>query len=71
MKFGKPRGRLPEARGKTRSLERLPNRHALAELTSGDPMQRSMGMYAKLTPSGANAIPTYDEITALGLPRPR
>jgi len=69
--FAGSRGKLPAPRGKTRSLERLPNRHALAELTQGDPIQRSLGNYAKLTPSGANAIPTYDEITQMGLPKAR
>ena len=36
--------------------------HALAEVTKGNPWQRSMGNYAKLTPSGANAPTSYQDI---------
>lgn len=36
--------------------EMLPHRNAVAQLTKGDPAQRSLNNYAKLTPAGANAM---------------
>lgn len=36
--------------------EFLPSRHALAELTGGDKLQRSMNNYAKKTPTGADGF---------------
>lgn len=47
-------------------VEMLPSRHALSQLTGGDPIQRSMGNYAKLTPVGAGAPGRYDDIQAMG-----
>lgn len=36
----------------------LPNRHALNKLTAGDAFQRSISNYAKVTPSGRQALDT-------------
>lgn len=35
--------------------EVLPSRHARAQLTGGDPVQRTIGNYAKQAPTGPNA----------------
>jgi len=64
-KYGIFSSKVPLPNGKGGRQEMLPSRHALAELTHGNPMQRSMGNYAKLTPSGAGAISTYDGIMAM------
>lgn len=48
--------------GKGGSEQLLPSRHAMAQVTKGDPWQRSMGNYAKLAPSGANAPVSYQDI---------
>jgi hypothetical protein len=71
MKFGNPRGKAPIGQANKGSRqEMLPSRMALARLTKGDPMQRSLGNYAKATPSGAGAMTTtYDQLTAMGLPK--
>ena len=42
--------------GKGAQHEMLPSRHALDTLTGGDPMQRTLGQYAKATPVGAGAL---------------
>lgn len=68
MKFGSKKinpgtGRLVQNVGKGGKQYLLPGRHALAELTKGNPWQRSIGNYAKLTPSGANAPTSYQDIT--------
>lgn len=55
-------GRLIRHKGKGGTEELLPGRHAMAQLTKGDPWQRSIGNYAKLTPSGANAPTSYQDI---------
>lgn len=55
-------GRLIQHVGKGGGQQLLPGRHAMNTLTKGDPWQRSMGNYAKLTPSGANAPATYQDI---------
>ncbi len=55
-------GRLIQHRGKGGREELLPSRHAMAQLTTGNPWQRSIGNYAKLTPSGANAPTSYQDI---------
>jgi hypothetical protein len=34
----------------------LPSRHALNTLTSGDPAQRTLGMYGKATPTDASGV---------------
>jgi hypothetical protein len=51
------RGQPPitRLRNKGARQEILPNRHALNTLTKGDPMQRSIGNYAKAAPTGAEA----------------
>jgi hypothetical protein len=68
VKFGPKKinpgtGRLTVNVGKGGQQELLPGRHAMAVLTKGNPWERSMGNYAKLTPSGANAPPHYQNIT--------
>jgi hypothetical protein len=40
----------------------LPNREALAKLTKGSLARQDVGNYAKLTPSGRNALSTPDII---------
>lgn len=45
----------------------LPSRDALNTITGGDPSHRTMGYYAKLTPSGAGAPGKYSDIAAMGL----
>lgn len=42
--------------GKGSTSEVLPDRHALTKLTAGDAFQRSISNYAKVTPSGKQAI---------------
>jgi hypothetical protein len=59
-------GRLVQQHNKGSQQYLLPNRHAVAELTKGDPWQRSIGNYAKLTPSGANAPMSYQTIIDMG-----
>lgn len=58
--------KINKFKGKGGQQEMLPSRHALAQLVGGTPEQRSMGNYAKLTPSGAGAIQTYPAIIAEG-----
>ena len=62
--MNKARGQPPITRhvGKGGKQEMLPSRHAVNQLTGGDPVQRSMGNYAKLTPSGAGAPGSYQDI---------
>ena len=56
MKFGNAKGPQPKRpKGKGGKQEMLPNRHAMNTLTGGSPMQRSLGNYAKATPSGVGA----------------
>jgi hypothetical protein len=55
-------GRLTVNQGKGGGQELLPHRDAMNQLTKGDPWQRSIGNYAKLTPSGANAPMSYQDI---------
>ena len=54
--------RLNTVPNKGSRSELLPSRHAMNTLTKGDPYQRSMGNYAKLAPSGANAPTSYRDI---------
>lgn len=71
-KFGPKRinpgtGRLQQHGASKGSREHLlPHKDAVAELTKGNPWQRSMGNYAKLTPSGANAPMNYQDIIDMG-----
>lgn len=72
-KFGKTRsafsGKMPpltKNKGSRQAL--LPNRRALNQLLKGDPVQQSLGNYAKLTPSGAAGMDQpYSDITNLGV----
>lgn len=41
---------------KSVSSEVLPNRHALAQITKGDPYYRSINNYAKKTPADASGL---------------
>jgi hypothetical protein len=41
--------------GKGGKQELLPNRHAMNTITRGEPWQRSINNYAKVTPSGEGA----------------
>lgn len=59
-------GRLIQHVGKGGKQELLPSRHAMDQLTKGNPWQRSMSNYAKLTPSGANAPSKYSTIIDMG-----
>lgn len=54
--------------GKGSRSEMLPSRLALDTLTKGDPSQRTLGMYAKLTPIGSGAPGRYDDIQLMGEP---
>lgn len=47
------RGVLP---AKQIAHQMLPNRHAQSTITSGDPVQRSLGNYAKMTPADASGV---------------
>jgi len=58
-------GRMVIHKGKGAQSQMLPSRHALNTLTRGDPIQRSIGNYAKLTPSGAGAPGSYADIAAM------
>lgn len=51
--------------------ELLPSRHALATLTKGNPAERSVLNYGKLTPIGANAPKTFEDIVDLVAPKER
>lgn len=59
-------GKPPKPVGKASRLEYLPSRNALTALTQGDHVQRSIGMYAKRTPSGEGAPGKYADIQRLG-----
>jgi hypothetical protein len=66
-KFGPKRinpgtGRLTVNQGKGGKGQLLPHRSAMNELTKGNPWQRTFQNYAKLTPSGANAPTSYQDI---------
>jgi hypothetical protein len=55
-------GRLTHIRNKGSREQLLPGRHAMEQVTKGNPWERSIGNYAKLAPSGANAPATYQDI---------
>lgn len=59
-------GRLVQSKGKGSRQHLLPHANAVEQLTKGDPWQRSIGNYAKLTPSGANAPMNYQDIIDMG-----
>jgi hypothetical protein len=56
-------GRLVNLKNKGSKEQLLPHRDAVETLTKGNPWERSTGNYAKLTPSGANAPRSYQDIT--------
>ncbi len=62
----KPFGPPKPAKGKSSQSEMLPSRHALAQLTGGDPSHRNIGYYGKLTPLGSGAPGRYQDIQAMG-----
>lgn len=64
MKFGRPMGKVPRAKGKGGKQEMLPSRHAMSQLVNGTPEQRSLGNYAKLSPAGLGQ--PSDDIMAMG-----
>jgi hypothetical protein len=67
MKFGKILGPQPRRpRGKLGKQELLPGRAAMSRLVAGDPNQRSLGNYAKLTPSGMSAVEEDTPVTDVG-----
>jgi hypothetical protein len=45
-------------KGKGSTEEHLPSRMVMSELTKGDPVQRSMGNYAKVTPGVGDTSPS-------------
>jgi hypothetical protein len=49
--------------GKGSKQELLPNRHAMSQLTKGEPWQRTINNYAKSTPSGEDALDTPNVMT--------
>lgn len=55
-------GRLVQHRNKGSKESLLPHKDAMDQITGGDPWQRSIGNYAKLTPSGASAPSSYQSI---------
>jgi hypothetical protein len=55
-------GRLTIYQGKGAKDLLLPHRHAMNVLTKGNPSERSFQNYAKLTPVGANAPTSYQDI---------
>ncbi len=59
-------GRLTQHKNKGSREQLLPSQHAVETLTKGNPWQRSIGNYAKLTPSGANAPTNYQDIIDMG-----
>jgi hypothetical protein len=66
-KFGRVLGTQPKrAKGKPGQQEMLPSRHAMSTLVGGSPMDRSLGNYAKMTPSGAGAPGSYPAIMQEG-----
>lgn len=71
MRYQKGLPQIHVGAGKGNQIEMLPSRHALATITGGDPAHRSLGWYAKLTPSGAGAPRKYSDITAMGLKGPK
>lgn len=72
MKIG-ARGQPPITKhaGKGGKQEMLPSRHAVSQLVGGDPIQRSLGNYAKLTPSGAGAPGSYGDIIDMAATGPQ
>lgn len=59
-------GRLIRHKTNGSKQQLLPHPGAVETLTKGNPWERSMGNYAKLTPSGANAPMNYQDIIDMG-----
>ena len=58
----------PLLKSKASKQVHLPSRRALNQLLKGDPVQQSLGNYAKLTPSGAAGMnQPYSSIADLGI----
>ena len=49
---------LVQQAGKGSKIDTLPNRHAMTTVANGEPWQRSLNNYAKVTPSGEGALDT-------------
>lgn len=58
--------KITQNAGKGGGQEMLPSRGAMSMLVKGDPVQRSMSNYAKLTPSGMSAPTSYQTIIDMG-----
>lgn len=58
---------LNKGMGKDSKQEMLPHRHALSQLTGGDPLQRRMGNYAKATPGVGDESPSIYGMSPPGL----
>lgn len=58
-------------KGKGSRQEFLPSRFALTKLAQGSPAERSTNEFARRTPSGASAPGTYNDIMAMGIPKPK
>jgi hypothetical protein len=58
---------VSKSQGKPSQQQLLPNRHAMNVITKGNPQERSLSNYAKLTPSGmAGMMKTYPAIMEEG-----
>jgi len=63
MELNPGTGRLNTYRSKsTKTQPLLPEKDAVHQLMSGNPQQRSILNYAKMTPSGAEGPQTYQDI---------
>ena len=49
--------------GKGSKAEMLPNRHAMTTVANGEPWQRSLNNYAKVTPTGEGALDAPDVLS--------
>lgn len=56
--------KLPKAKGPTEEV--LPSRFAMAQITGGDPIYRSMNNYAKKTPADASGVMNFKLTRLLG-----
>ena len=62
LKINPKTGRLTSSQPKVGRQLMLPHRDAVNQLTKGNPSQRSVQNYAKLTPSGSSAPMHYQDI---------
>lgn len=64
--YQKLAGRLAQP-AKQIAHEMLPNQHAKSTITAGDPVQRSLGNYSKMTPADASGVGQIgDNIFSMG-----